>query len=70
MASPIRPDSKAQRILRLLAEGHATTNEVAAELEVPTRLASAHLCHLVTRGLVVRDPIRGPTGKAYLWRLA
>lgn len=63
--------SKTARLLALLAEGPATTGEVAAELGWTTHSACAFLKNLHMSGRLKREPF--PTGDArrrFLWSLA
>lgn len=58
------------RILAVLADGPAMTGEVAAELDISSHHASAHLRHLMRVGKVSRKPF--PTGNRlirFLWSL-
>jgi predicted ArsR family transcriptional regulator len=67
----MHPDSKASRVLRILADGPATTSEVAAETGWTVKIACAHLLNLVERGKVDRSPFhRKGQRSAWLWRLA
>jgi predicted ArsR family transcriptional regulator len=52
MAFPLNPNSKRQRIIAMLHEGPVMTNEVAAELGISIRLASAHLTNIRNLGMV------------------
>lgn len=65
-----RPDAttKGGQVLAVLADGPATTGEVAAELGWPTRLTCAHLRELMIRGHARREPF--PTGnrlRRFMW---
>ena len=73
MAYPIKPGSKRQRIIAMLDQGPVLTTEVAAELGIPLRVASAHMSNLRTLGMVTAtdhetDGVRCLRRK--LWRLA
>jgi len=66
----MEPNSKASRILRVLAEGPATTAEVAAELDLPIKITCAHLGNLVIRGKARKRRFTGKGhGKTMLWSL-
>ncbi len=63
----------ASRILRLLAAGDATTGEIAAELNLRSKLAGSHLACMHKRGRIKREPYPGdPTRgirRGWLWSL-
>lgn len=62
------PESKGGRVLAVLADGPATTGEVAIELDWPVRLTCAHLRELMIRGHATREPF--PTGnrlRRFVW---
>jgi predicted ArsR family transcriptional regulator len=67
-----RPDAatKGRQVLAVLADGPATTGEVAAELGWPTRLTCAHLNHLMSKGTVTRNDFHtGNRRVRFLWML-
>jgi len=66
MGRKVDPNSRTSRIAALLAEGPAKTSEIAAEMNIDLRLASAHLFKLLRRRLVSSD--RRPNGST-VWRL-
>lgn len=53
----MQPGSKASKCLAALAAGPRTTAEVGRAAGLTTKLASAHLVHLMRRGRVKRHPI-------------
>ncbi|HEY4145210.1 ArsR family transcriptional regulator [Pinirhizobacter sp.] len=64
------PDSKASRVLRVLAEGPATTGEVAAELGWNVHLTCAHLKNLHLAGKVSRKRFPAPGRLVrFLWSI-
>lgn len=72
---PMNPYGKAGRLLAVLAEGPATTAELAAELDITSHNAGTHLRNLFDRGKVARDPFqteakRWGHSRVWLWRLA
>lgn len=66
----MEPNSKASRCLAVLADGPATTEEVAIELGFPIKITCAHLGNLVLRKKAVkrRHHVNG-RGKVMLWML-
>lgn len=63
--------SKAALVLALLADGPATTAEIAAELGWDAGNTGDHVHNLYQRGKVKREPF--PTGdklRRFLWSLA
>lgn len=66
---PIGPDTKSRRCLAALADGPATTAEIAAELDLPTKIVCAHLGNWETKGKVVKRQHESKPRKANLWML-
>ena len=66
-----RPRPKCDHMLALLADGPATTGEVAAELGLTVRRAGARLRYLWLVGDVKREEFPMPDSrKRYLWEVA
>lgn len=67
----MEPNSKASRCLAVLADGPATTEEVALELGLSVRITSAHLGNLVKRNKAVkrRNYSDSLPNKHMLWML-
>jgi predicted ArsR family transcriptional regulator len=66
----MHPNSKASKVLAVLADGPAKTGEVAAELGWAPHLTCAHLKNLCRKGKITRE--RFPTGNKnvrYVWSL-
>lgn len=67
MTRPL-PASKGGTVLAVLADGPATTGEVAAELGWPVRLTCAHLRELMIRGHARREPFpMGNRLRRFVW---
>lgn len=66
----MHPDSKASRVLAILADGPATTAEIAAETGWTKHNTCAHVKNLHMRGKVERKPwhVKGQ-GPRFLWFL-
>jgi hypothetical protein len=72
-APPTGDETIAARILRVLADGPSTTGEVAAELDLKSKLAATHLLQLMQRGKLEREPYSNqatPGRQTWLWSLA
>jgi hypothetical protein len=70
MSLTMRPDSRASRVLAILAEGPATTGEVAAETGWGVHLTCAHLFSLLQRGKISRSPFKQHGARTWwLWSL-
>lgn len=72
MAWPtMNPESKASACLSVLADGPATTGEIAAETGMPSKLAGTHLRNLFERGKVRRSRFVKAEGRGlrncWLW---
>lgn len=69
----MQPNSIASRCMRILAEGPATSAEVAAELGMTSHLAGTHLRNLWLKGKISRAEYirkRGPGRQlAFIWSL-
>lgn len=68
----VRPNTIASRCMAVLAEGPATTGEIAAEVGLRSRLAAAHMQLLYQSGRVRRAPFDGSTAglgdrKVWIW---
>lgn len=64
------PTTKGQKVLAILADGPATTGEVAVEMRWPVRLTCAHLNHLMSKGTVTRNDFHtGDRRVRFLWML-
>ncbi len=72
----MRPNSIAMRILRVLAEGPATSGEIVALTSLSGAQVRSHLPDLARRKKVTRQHFSGGKGKGiggplkYLWRIA
>lgn len=68
------PSSKASACLAVLADGPATTGEIAAETGMPSKLAGTHLRNLYERGKVKRERFVRASGRGrrvcWLWSVA
>lgn len=64
-----QPNSKAMQVLRLLAEGDATTGELAAETGWKPKLVAAHLSQHANAGRVSHRPFSSRNGKRWIWSL-
>lgn len=74
MSWTTHPNSKAQRCLAVLADGPATTGEIAAETGLQSKLAGTRMALLHKRGKVQRERWVKPEGRGqrdcWLWSLA
>jgi predicted transcriptional regulator len=68
MPNPPGHNSKRTQLLRLLAEGPATTSELAAESGWQENFIAANLCQHVKAGRAARKPYAlSQNGKAWIW---